>query len=148
MDDPGQPRKRDDDHTAFHWQPQALGILYHLRAITGNGKLVFPCVRTILRPISENTFNAGLRRIGYRKDEATAHGFRATASTLSERIGKWNPDAIDANCPTSKVTPSRRAYARGEHWDERVRMMTWWADYLDSLKGWAPSSEFMNGRPA
>ena len=114
--------------------PQAIGILHDLRAITGNGKLVFPCVRTILRPISENTLNAGLRRIGYSKDEATAHGFRATASTLLNESGKWNPDAIERQLSHVEGNAIRRAYARGEHWDERVRMMTWWADYLDSLK--------------
>lgn len=113
---------------------QAIAILKDLRAITGDGKLVFPCVRSVLRPISDNTLNAALRRLGYAQDEATAHGFRATASTLLNESGKWNPDAIERQLAHVENNDVRRAYARGEHWDERVRMMTWWADHLDRLK--------------
>lgn len=113
---------------------QAVAILKELGEVTGNGTLVFPCVRTVARPISENTLNAALRRLGYSKDQATAHGFRATASTLLNESGKWNADAIERQLAHVENNDVRRAYARGEHWDERVKMMTWWADYQDDLK--------------
>ena len=113
---------------------QAIRILNDLYAITGKGILVFPGVRTVLRPISENTVNAALRRLGYSKDEATAHGFRATASTLLNESGKWNPDAIERQLAHVENNDVRRAYARGEHWEERVKMMKWWADHIDRLK--------------
>lgn len=113
---------------------QAVVELEALRTITGNGRLVFPCVRTVLRPISENTLNAALRRLGYSKDEATSHGFRATASTLLNESGKWNPDAIERQLAHVEKNAVRRAYARGEHWDERVKMMQWWANHLDTLR--------------
>lgn len=113
---------------------QALDILADLRRITGNAKLVFPCVRTVLRPISENTLNAALRRLGYSKEEATSHGFRATASTLLNESGLWNPDAIERQLAHVEKNAVRRAYARGKHWDERVKMMQWWADHLDTLR--------------
>lgn len=113
---------------------QSIAILKDLRKITGGGRLVFPCVRTMVRPISENTLNAALRRLGYSKDQATAHGFRATASTLLNESGKWNADAIERQLAHVETNDVRRAYARGEHWDERTKMMTWWADYLDDLK--------------
>jgi len=114
---------------------QAVEILMGLQEITGKGRLAFPSVRTVLRPISENTLNAALRRLGYSKDEATAHGFRATASTLLNESGMWNPDAIERQLAHVEANDVRRAYARGEHWDERVRMMQWWADRLDGLRG-------------
>lgn len=113
---------------------QAIAILEKLHPITGFGRLVFPSVRTVLRPISENTLNAALRRLGYSKDEATVHGFRATASTLLNESGKWNADAIERQLAHVESNDVRRAYARGEHWNERVQMMTWWANYLDKLK--------------
>lgn len=113
---------------------QAVAILRSLHAITGRGRLAFPCVRTVLRPISENTLNAALRRMGYAKDEVTSHGFRATASTLLNESGLWNPDAIERQLAHVEANAVRRAYARGEHWDERVRMMQWWADRLDGLR--------------
>ena len=60
---------------------QALAVLREQREISATGAFVFPSIRTLRRPMSENTLNAALRRLGYAKDEATAHGFRATAST-------------------------------------------------------------------
>jgi integrase len=113
---------------------QALSILYDLQSINGAGALVFPGLRTVRRPISENTMNAALRRLGYSQDEATAHGFRATASTLLNESGLWSADAIERQLAHVESNDVRRAYARGMHWDERVKMMTWWADYLDQLK--------------
>ena len=113
---------------------QAIQVLRDLHEITGTGPLAFPSVRTADRPISEGTMNAALRRLGYSKDEATPHGFRATASTLLNESGRWNPDAIERQLAHTENDDVRRAYARGEHWEERIRMMAWWADYLDSLK--------------
>ena len=113
---------------------QAVKILQDLQRITGEGKLAFPSVRSVLRPISDNTLNAALRRLGYAQDEATAHGFRATASTLLNELGMWNPDAIERQLAHVERDDVRRAYARGEHWDERVRMMTWWADQIDAMR--------------
>lgn len=91
--------------------------------------------RTVLRPISENTLNAAFRRMGYGKDEVTAHGFRATASTLPNESGQWNADAIERQLAHVDADTVRRAYARGEHWEERLRMMQWWADKLEGWKG-------------
>jgi integrase len=113
---------------------QAIAILMQLRKITGHDKLVFPSVRSKLRPISDNTLNAALRRLGYSQDEATAHGFRATASSLLNESGLWHADAIERQLAHEDGDAVRRAYARAEFWDERVRMMQWWADKLDALR--------------
>ncbi|QJP14647.1 integrase arm-type DNA-binding domain-containing protein [Starkeya sp. ORNL1] len=113
---------------------QALAVLRDLQAITGRGRLLFPCVRTTTRPISENTLNAALRRLGYDKDQATAHGFRATASTILNQTLKWHPDVIERQLAHVEGNDVRRAYDRGDHWDERVKMMAWWADHLDALR--------------
>ena len=117
---------------------QALSILMELHTITGDGRLAFPSVRTTRKPMSENTLNAALRRLGYSKEEISAHGFRASASTLLNESGKWHPDAIERQLAHIENNDIRRAYARGEHWEERVRMMQWWADYLDQLKKGSP----------
>lgn len=117
-----------------HLPLQAVRLLNDLHALTGHGTLVFPCERTDEKPISENTLNGALRRMGYRKDEMTAHGFRATASTLLNESGLWHPDAIERQLAHIEKNDVRRAYARGEHWEERVRMMNWWADQLDEWK--------------
>ncbi len=113
---------------------QAKTVLEELKEITGHGELVLPSIRTVRRPIAENTMNVALRRLGYSKDEMMAHGFRATASTLLNESGKWHIDAIERQLAHLENNDVRRAYARGEHWDERIAMMAWWADYLDELK--------------
>jgi integrase len=114
--------------------PQAIMILRDLRIITGRGGFVFPSIRTFREPLSEVTMNAALRRLGYSKEEMTPHGFRATASTLLNESGKWSSDAIERQLAHLEQNEVRRAYARGEHWEERVRMAHWWANYLDGLK--------------
>lgn len=113
---------------------QALGILEELNALTGHGRYLFPSFRTPSRCMSENTVNAALRRLGYSKDEMTAHGFRATAATLLNEMGIWNADAIERQLAHLDTSTVRSIYTRGEYWDERVRMMQHWSDYLDELR--------------
>jgi integrase len=112
---------------------QAIRLLMALRDITNQRALLFPGASDPKRPISENTLNAALRRLGYSKDEMTAHGFRAAASSILNESGNWNPDAIEAQLAHVDGNSIRRAYARAEFWDERVRMMQWWADQLDQF---------------
>ena len=68
--------------------------------------------------------------MGFSKDEMTSHGFRATASSMLNERGLWNSDAIEAQLAHVEGNSVRRAYARAEFWDERIRMMQWWADRL------------------
>lgn len=113
---------------------QAISVLKEAGAFTGEGKYVFPSIRTPRMPMSENTVNAALRRLGYTGNEMTAHGFRAMASTLLNESGKWTPDAIERALAHKDRDQVRAAYHRGAHWAERVEMAQWWADYLDTLK--------------
>ena len=114
---------------------QAVAIIRDLQAITGGGRWLFPSVRTTARPMSENTLNAALRRLGYSSDQMTAHGFRAMASTRLNEMGRWNPDAIERQLGHQEADDVRRAYMHAaEFWTERVKMMQAWADYLDELR--------------
>ncbi|AGH50316.1 symbiosis island integrase [Sphingomonas sp. MM-1] len=110
---------------------QVKQMLVELRTLTGSGKYVFPSANGPSRPMSENTLNASFRRMGFDKDEVTAHGLRATASTLLNQSGLWNPDAIERALAHGESNATRGAYHRGLYWDERVRMAQWWSDYLD-----------------
>ncbi|WP_315800791.1 MULTISPECIES: tyrosine-type recombinase/integrase [unclassified Bradyrhizobium] len=123
---------------------QATAILRDLHPITGRGVagLVFPGLRSVTRPISENTLCAALRRLGYSNDEMVAHGFRSTFSTLANESGKWSINAIEAALAHVEPNAVRRAYVRGDYWDERVKLMTWWADYLDALRQGARILQF------
>ncbi len=112
----------------------ALDILEELKSITGHGDLILPSIRSSKRPISDATFTAALRRMGYSGDEMTAHGFRATFSTLANESGLWNPDAIERALAHIEGNAVRAAYARSEYWDERIRMADWWAGQLDGFR--------------
>jgi len=112
----------------------SLALLEELRRSTGAGMFCFPSIRSPSRPMSKNTLNAALRRLGYTRDEVCSHGFRSTASTLLNESGLFNPDAIEAQLAhRPRGGAVRAAYLRGEFLDERVRMMAWWSDYLNQL---------------
>jgi integrase len=113
---------------------QALAVLKQVHAATGPTGYVFPSIRSQTRPMSENTLNAALRRLGYASNEMTSHGFRAMASTLLNESGKWNPDAIERALAHADSDKVRAAYHRGAHWQERVTMAQWWSDHLDQLR--------------
>jgi integrase len=113
---------------------QALDIIAGIETDKEYSSYLFPSLRSARRPMSENTINAALRRLGYAQDEMTGHGFRAMASTLLNEMGKWNPDAIERQLAHAEGNAVRRAYTRGEYWNERVAMMQDWSDYLDLLR--------------
>jgi integrase len=113
---------------------QALDIIANIETDVAFSTFLFPSLRSAKRPMSENTINAALRRLGYAQDEMTGHGFRAMAATLLNEMGLWNPDAIERQLAHADNNAVRRAYARGEYWDERVRMMQHWSDFLDELR--------------
>ena len=112
---------------------QALAILAALHPLTGGGKYLFPSLRTANRPMSDNTVNAALRRLGYGSDEMTGHGFRSIATTLLNEQG-WHRDAIERQLAHAERDQIRAAYNRAEHMPERRKMMQAWADYLDAIK--------------
>lgn len=113
---------------------QSLDILRAAKALTDQQRYVFSSLYPGTRPMSENTMNAALRRLGYAGDEMTAHGFRAIASTLLNESGEWNPDAIERALAHRASDGVRGAYHRGAHWAERVKMAQWWSDHLDQLQ--------------
>jgi len=113
---------------------QVLQMVEELRSVTGRGKYLFPSARGGGRPMSENTLNASFKRMGFDKDEVTAHGFRSTASTLLNESGRWSADAIERALAHGDTDRIRGIYHRGSHWNERVEMAQWWSDYLDQLR--------------
>jgi len=115
---------------------QSIEVLQELHPVTGYGRYVFPSVRTESRPMSENTVNAALRRLGYTVDEMTGHGFRAMASTSLHEQG-WPSDVIERQLAHGESNPVKAAYNHAEHLPERRKMMQAWANYLDGLKAGA-----------
>ncbi len=122
---------------------QAIAILKELQPLTGHGRYVFPSLRTGERAMSDNTINAALRRMGFASDEMSAHGFRAMARTLMiERIPGISADVIEAQLAHGKSGPLGAAYDRAEFMEQRRRMMSEWADYLDKLRMGAEVIQF------
>ncbi|MDA8350860.1 MAG: tyrosine-type recombinase/integrase [Pseudomonadota bacterium] len=129
---PGERMKMGDAHIV-PLSTQAVAILRELHPLTGSGKLLFPSLRSRDRPMSENTLNAALRRLGYTTEQMTAHGFRAMASTLLNEQG-FPPDVIELQLAHAERNKVRAAYNRAQRLEERRRMMQAWADYLDALR--------------
>lgn len=113
---------------------QALAILEEIRPLTERySKYVFPSIRSQKRPMSENTITGALRRLGYTKDEMTAHGFRSMASTLLNEQG-WHHDAIERQLAHAERNTVRAAYNYAEYLPERRKIMQHWANYLEQLR--------------
>ena len=112
---------------------QVLSLLEDIYQLTGSGRYVFPSIRTNLRPISNNTINVALRRLGYDKETMCAHGFRAMASTLLHELG-FNSDYIERQLAHKEGNAIKAAYNHARHLPERFEMMQAWADYLDGLR--------------
>lgn len=143
---PAETMKMDRPHRV-PLADQAIAIIRDAHKITGKGEFVFPAITSVRRPMSENTVNAALRRLGYTKEEVTAHGFRTTASTLLNEMGQWNKDAIERQLAHQEEDDVRRAYMHAaEFWTERVKMMQVWADYLDQLREGAAVIPLQTGR--
>lgn len=113
---------------------QAVAILRELQPLTGRGEYVFPSARSAKRPMSENAVLGALRRLGIGKDEASGHGFRASARTILDEVLKFRPELIEHQLAHAVRDPLGRAYNRTAHLPERHKMMQAWADYLDQIK--------------
>jgi integrase len=114
---------------------QAVAVLRELHPLTGQGNLVFPGERSRERPMSNNSVNAALRRLGYdTTEEITGHGFRAMARTILDEVLGVRPDYIEHQLAHAVRDPNGRAYNRTAHLEARRMMMQQWANYLDTLK--------------
>ena len=113
---------------------QVLGILRDLHPYSGDGLYLFPSVRAKSAPISDMTLLAGLRRLGYSKEQMTVHGFRSLASTLLNEQG-FNRDWVERQLAHGERNSVRASYNYAEYLPERRKMMQTWADFLDSLRG-------------
>ena len=130
---PGERMKMKAAHVV-PLSKQAVAILRKLEEFTGHGRYVFPSLRSATRPMSENTVNAALRRLGYTGDEMTGHGFRSLAATRLNEMG-YNADAIERQLAHAESNKVRDAYTHAaQYLAERKRMMQEWSDYLDNLK--------------
>lgn len=113
---------------------QALAILQEIHPLTCNSRYVFPSPRSNNRPMSDNAILAAMRRMGIRKEDASGHGFRASARTILDEVLGFRPDYIEHQLAHAVRDPNGRAYNRTAHLPERKKMMQRWADYLDELK--------------
>ncbi len=130
---PAEKMKMRDPHVV-PLSLQALELLESAKVISEGQQYVFSSLYPGNRPMSENTINASLRRLGYSGKEMTAHGFRSMASTLLNESGKWSADAIERALGHKDSNSVRAAYHRGKHWGERVQMAQWWSDHLEQLR--------------
>ena len=112
---------------------QAKAILHETQAFTGTGQYVFPGARSSIRPLSNVTLLAALRRMGYPQGTLTVHGFRSSASTMLNEQGK-NGDWIERQLSHGEKDGARAAYNYAEYLLQRRIMMQEWADYVDELR--------------
>ncbi len=136
---PGERMKMREPHDV-PLSRQALAVLKEVWPLNEEDLLVFPSLRSHKKPLSENAFNSVLRNMGYPQDKATAHGFRATASTILNSR-RFDRDVIEAALAHQDQNEIRRIYNRSLYMPERTQLMQDWADLLDSFKGKKPARQ-------
>lgn len=100
-------------------------------------KYLFPALHTNMKPISENTLNQALRRLGYSKEEIVSHGFRAMFSTIANEnipLHGYHTDVIERHLAHAERNKVKGAYNHAEYTDQRIGLVKWWNDYLEELK--------------
>lgn len=112
---------------------QAVELIREL-SLHARSKYLFPAVHTTVQPMSENTMNQALKRLGYDGTKQTVHGFRATARTLIVEKLKYPESLIEQQLGHNVRDMHGRAYNRTVFLDERAQMMQDYADYLTHLK--------------
>jgi len=142
---PGERMKMGTEHLV-PLSTQALTILESLKSSTGCHELVFPSPFYPGKPLSDNTLNNALARLGY-KGTATAHGFRTLFSTCANEAG-WHSDVIEKQLAHEERDEVRGAYNRAQWLSERVELMQWWADYLETLRTDSAASPEPHGTKA
>jgi integrase len=135
---PAEKMKMGEQHLVPLSQ-QAVDLLRELQPLTGRGPYLFPSIRSRARPMSDNTVNAALRRLGYTSEEMTGHGFRSLASTCLNEQG-YHPDLIELQLAHAERNKVRAAYNKAQRLPERRKMMQAWSDYLDQLRHAAANS--------
>ncbi|HIQ33690.1 tyrosine-type recombinase/integrase [Acinetobacter venetianus] len=119
---------------------QVVQILKELAEVTqANSEYVFPSLTSWQKPMSENTINQALRRLGYTSEQACGHGFRASARTILEEILEYPVEWIEQQLAHQVRDMHGTAYNRTKHLDKRTEMMQAWADYCDDIKKMANS---------
>jgi integrase len=117
---------------------QALTVLRDIWDLTEGDGFVFPSIRSVVKPLSENAMNSALRRMGYTKDEMCAHGFRSSASTILNERG-FDPEVIEVALAHQDEDKVRATYNRAQYWPERVKLLQDWADLLDEFRALSAS---------
>ncbi len=116
---------------------QAVDALREIQPLTGRHQYVFTG-HDPKRPMSGNTVNAALRRMGFdTQKEITGHGFRAMARTILAEQLHAKPEVIEHQLAHKVADPLGGAYNRTKFIKERKEMMQQWADYLDKLRAGA-----------
>ena len=114
---------------------QAAEIFEALHPLTGDGRFCFPSLQGTERPMSENTINAALRRLGYdTQSEQSAHGFRSSFSTMAHGSGLFRVEVVEIQLAHKHGDAVRLAYDRGDYLEERRKLMQWWADECDRMR--------------
>ncbi|WP_337262622.1 MULTISPECIES: integrase domain-containing protein [unclassified Serratia (in: enterobacteria)] len=108
---------------------QALAILETMRPTSGHRDFIFPHYSDPKRPMSEQTANAAIKRMGY-GGRLVAHGLRSVASTALNEQG-FPSDVIEAALSHLDKDEVRRVYNRSTYLEQRRTLMAWWGDFVE-----------------
>ncbi len=110
-----------------------IKLLKDIQLFSGDSPYLFPSTKSKTTPLSDGALLGAIRRMGYTKEEFTPHGFRAMFSTIAHEKSPFKYDVIETQLAHSVGSSVSQAYNRAKYLDERVELMQWWNNYLESL---------------
>jgi integrase len=105
-------------------QPAAIELLGEAREPDA---LVFPSSADASKPLSDMTLAAVLKRM---EVDVTVHGFRSTFRDWAGETTAHPREVIEASLAHKLKDKAEAAYARGDLFAKRRKLMQDWADYL------------------
>ncbi len=133
---PASKMKMNEDHR-IPITSSVKKILEEMQPYSGVGKYVFPSVTHKDKPLSDNTLNVGLRRLGYTKEQIVSHSFRGIFSTIAHSNMKkhgFESLVIEAQLAHKDRNESRESYNHNDYFEDRMKLMEWWDSYLIRIK--------------
>jgi integrase len=116
---------------------EMIDYLKELYSLTGTGKYLFPNQQHSNRHMSENTVNNAIRKMGFSKEEQTAHGLRAMFKTIckeNQEKHNLNNEFVEMVLAHKTAGAVEQTYNRAKNIEDMRKIVSWWSEYLENLK--------------
>lgn len=119
--------------------PGIAGELREWRKVAAKSRFVFPAPSDPTRPIGRESLEKAYRVSFGLAGQHSPHGWRSALATLA-LDNRFNNEVVHMACDRAHGSEVALAYDRGERFDQRIALFTWWEQQLLAAEGIMPRS--------